>query len=109
MTVSKDERVFAALIFGLSFITTFIGPLIIWLLKKNESPYVDYYGKMYLNFTISYVIYSFIAGVSMVILIGFILLPIGGLAALIFTIIRLVKAYEGTYYKIPFIIEIFKL
>lgn len=109
MPVSKEERVFAALIFGLSFFTTIIGPLIIWLLKKDESAYVDYYGKMYLNFAISYIIYGILATISTVILIGFVIGPIVGLAGLVFTIIGIVKAYEGSYYKIPFVIEIFKL
>lgn len=109
MPVSREERIFAALIFGLSFFTTFIGPLIVWLLKKDESTYVDYYGKLYFNFTITYFIFGLVAGFSAIILIGFILIPIVGVAYLVFTIIGIVKAYEGTYYKIPFIIEIFKL
>lgn len=46
---SNDDRIFAMLIYVSSFFTTFIGPLIIWLVKK-DSPFVDYHGKAYFNF-----------------------------------------------------------
>lgn len=48
---TKDERVFAALIYVISFFTAFIGPLVIWLLKKDSSQFVDYHGREYLNFS----------------------------------------------------------
>lgn len=108
MDVSKDERIFAALIFGLSLVTSFIGPLILWLVKKDESSYVDYYGKLFFNFYISYFIYGLVAGLLVIILIGLLLVPVVGIAYFVFTIIAIIKAYEGSYYKIPFIIEIIK-
>ncbi len=104
--VSNDDRLFAALIYVISFFTAFIGPLIIWLIKKDSSEFVDYHGRQYLNFLISYAIYSIVASVAIVILIGFVLLPIVGIAAFVFTIIGAVKAYEGDYYRMPFIFRI---
>ena len=106
MMVSNDDRLFAALIYVISFFTAFIGPLIIWLIKKDSSEFVDYHGRQYLNFLISYAIYSIVASVAIVILIGFVLLPIVGIAAFVFTIIGAVKAYEGDYYRMPFIFRI---
>ena len=104
--VSNDDRLFAALIYVISFFTAFIGPIIIWLLKKDSSEFVDYHGRQYLNFLISYTIYGIIAGIAVVIFIGFVLLPIVGIAAFVFTIIGAVKAYEGEYYRMPFIFRI---
>nr|WP_227521991.1 DUF4870 domain-containing protein [Bacillus solitudinis] len=104
----KDERMFAMLIYLLSFFTAIIGPLIIWLLKKDESELVDFHGKEYINFFISYSVYSIISGILVIILIGFILLPIIGIAALVFTILAAIKAYEGEHYKIPFIFRVLK-
>ncbi|MGG3943644.1 DUF4870 domain-containing protein [Peribacillus psychrosaccharolyticus] len=103
---SNDERVMSMLIYVSSFFTAFIGPLIIWLLKKDSSKYVDYYGREYFNFLISYVIYGVVAGVSIFLLVGFILLPIVCIAQIVFTIIAAIKAYEGTEYRIPFILRI---
>ena len=104
--VSNDDRLFAALIYVISFFTAFIGPIIIWLLKKDSSEFVDYHGRQYLNFLISYTIYGIIAGIAVVIFIGFVLLPIVGIAAFVFTIIGAVKAYESEYYRMPFIFRI---
>ena len=52
-----------------------LGPLIVWLIKKNESPFVDDQGKESLNFQISFLIYYFIAGLLIFLLIGILLLP----------------------------------
>ena len=103
---TKDERLYAGLIFGISFLTSFVGPLIIWLLKK-DSPYVDHYGRLYMNYFITYTFFSIVSFLLIFILIGFLLLPIVALAALIFKIIALVRAYDGEIYEMPFIFRIF--
>lgn len=105
---NRDERLFAALIYVISFFTVFIGPLVIWLIKKDDSPYVDYHGREYFNFFISYTVYSLISTVLMLLLVGFVLIWIVGLLYFIFTIIAAIRAYEGTTYKIPFIFRIIR-
>lgn len=106
--LKDDEKLMAMLIYLSSFVTSFIGPLIIWLLKKDESEFVDYHGKEYINFVISYFIYSTVAGISMLLLIGFVLLPIVGITGFVFTILACVKAYGGEKYKIPLIFRFIK-
>lgn len=105
---TKDERLMAALIYVLSFFTVFIGPIIIWLWKKDESEFVDHHGKEYLNFLISYTIYGIVSSILVIVLIGLVLAPIVGLLALIFTILAAIKAYEGERYRIPTVIHFFK-
>ncbi|WP_064091304.1 DUF4870 domain-containing protein [Rossellomorea aquimaris] len=105
---TKDERMMAALIYILSLFTTFIGPLIIWLIKKDESEFVDFHGKEYLNFLISYAVYGIVSSILMIVLIGFVLAPIVGVLALIFTILGAIKAYEGESYRIPTVFRIIK-
>src|SRR5690625_5780846 len=99
VSTSNDERLLAMLIYVTSLFTTIIGPIIIWLIKRDESEFIDYHGKEYLNFVISYFIYGVVAGITVIILIGFILAPIVGIAAFIFTIIAAVKAYQGERYR----------
>lgn len=99
---TNDERVFAAAIYVVSFFTAIIGPLVIWLLKKDDSPFVDYHGREYFNFFISYGVYSIISVLLMIVLVGFITIWIVGVLAFIFTIIGAVRAYEGKEYRIPF-------
>ncbi|MFD2445679.1 DUF4870 domain-containing protein [Bacillus sp. CGMCC 1.16607] len=105
---NNDERLLAAAIYVSSFFTTIIGPLVIWLLKKDESALVNYHGKEYLNFIISYTVYSIISVVLMIVLIGFITIWVVGIAGFVFTIIGAIKAYEGQEYRIPLIFRIIK-
>ena len=76
-------------------------PLVIWLVKKDESPWVDFNGKESVNFQISVTIYEIIAGLSMLLLVGFVLLPAVIVFSLVVVIIASVKAYNGEPYKYP--------
>ncbi|HEY2420712.1 MAG TPA: DUF4870 domain-containing protein [Neobacillus sp.] len=106
--VKNDDKMFAALIYVLSLFFPVIAPLIIWLIKRDESSFVDFHGKEYFNFLISITIYSIASGILTIILIGFVLLGILGIGALVFTIIAAVKAYEGNEYRFPLIIRFIK-
>ena len=57
---SKDARMWGMLCHLLGLFTSFVGPLIIWLLKKAEDPFIDDQGKEALNFQITLAI-AFIA------------------------------------------------
>lgn len=105
---TNEERTLAAAIYVISFFTVFIGPLLIWLIKKDASSYIDYHGKEYMNFFISYSIYSLISVLLMIVLIGFLTIWVVGVAGFIFTIIGAIKAYEGNTYRIPFIFRLIR-
>ncbi|MBY0124526.1 DUF4870 domain-containing protein [Bacillus sp. S/N-304-OC-R1] len=105
---SQDERLLATAIYVTSFFTTIVGPLIIWLLKRNESSFIDEHGKEYFNFVISYGVYVLISGILTIVLIGFVTMWIAGILAFIFTIVAAVKAYEGKEYKIPLVFRIIR-
>ena len=49
----KDDRTFGMLAHLLGAFTSFVGPLVIWMIKKEESPFVDDQGKEALNFQIT--------------------------------------------------------
>lgn len=78
-----------------------IGPLVIWLLKKDEFALVDDQGKEALNFQISVTIYVIAAAILSILLIGIPLLIGLALFALVVTIIGAVKANEGEKYRYP--------
>jgi uncharacterized Tic20 family protein len=82
-----------------------LGPLIIWLIKKPESPAIDVAGRNVLNFQISWTIYGIIAGLSFFFCVGAFLFPAVVVAWLIFTIIGAVKASNGETYKFPLTIK----
>ncbi|MGG5253950.1 DUF4870 domain-containing protein [Neobacillus sp. SM06] len=104
---NNEERLLAAAMYAISFFAPILGPLVIWLLKREESSFIDYHGREYFNFMISYFIYTLISGFLTIILIGFIGLWLLGILAAVFTIIAAIKAYEGYMYQIPWIIRFF--
>ena len=79
----------------------FLGPLIVWLLKKQEHPFIDDQGKEALNFQITVAIVFVILTPTLCIAIGIVLLPLVAVAGLIFTIIGGVKAKDGVPYRYP--------
>lgn len=85
-----------------------IGPLIIWAVKKDTMPFVDDQGKEALNFNITVAIAAVVCGLLMFVLIGFVLLPLLGIAWLVFTIIAAIKANEGVAYRYPFTLRLIK-
>ena len=89
-----------------------IGPLVIWLIKKDEHPLIDENGKESINFQISATIYilvgSVVTFVLVFIIIGFFLIPVlilASLAVLVLTIIASIKAYKGEPFKYPLTIR----
>src|SRR5438094_6041729 len=53
-----------------------LAPLIVWLVKRGESPEIDAHGKESVNFQLTMLIYSVISGILCLVLIGFVLLGI---------------------------------
>ncbi len=83
-----------------------IGPLIVWLIKKDESPFVDDQGKESLNFQISFTIYCLVASILIFVVIGIILLIALGIAFLVLVIIASIKANEGEEFRYPLTIRL---
>lgn len=85
-----------------------IAPLIIWLMKKNESSFVDHHGKESLNFQISLLIYIIISVILAFVLIGFVLAIALWIFSLVIVIIAGVKANDGEWYRYPLTIRFIK-
>lgn len=83
-------------------------PLVIWLVKRSDSPEIDATGKEVLNFQISFTIYSLIAGALCFVLIGFLILPILVVVWLVCIVIAAVKTSNGKPYNYPFTIRFLK-
>jgi uncharacterized Tic20 family protein len=62
--VSNDVKNMGVLCHLLGLFTCFVGPLVIWLLKKDEMPFVDHHGKEALNFQITLAIVYVIGGIT---------------------------------------------
>ncbi|HEY5613467.1 MAG TPA: DUF4870 domain-containing protein [Lysobacter sp.] len=92
----------------------FIGPLIIWMVKKDSMPFVDDQGKEALNFniTVGIVFLALLLLSIMTLGIGLIIAIPGwiivGIAWLVFTIIAGIKANEGVAYRYPLTLRLIK-
>lgn len=95
-------------------IGVFIGPLIIWMVKKDTMPFVDDQGKEALNFNITVgIVFLALLLLSVLTLgIGLIIaIPawiIIGIAWLVFAIIGGIKANEGVAYRYPLTMRLIK-
>jgi hypothetical protein len=85
-----------------------LGPLLVWLFKKNDYLEVDMHGREAMNFQISWFIWGIIAALSIFILIGFLLVPLIAVANIVLTIVGAVKADRGELYRYPLTIRFFK-
>src|SRR3954470_7579718 len=82
-----------------------LGPLIVWLAKRGDSPEIDAHGKEALNFQISMLIYNVVAAVFCLVLIGFLFLAVLWVLNAIFVIIAAIQASEGKFYRYPMTIR----
>ena len=125
-TPSADERQWAmfahlsALLGGLvtagwaGSVGFFIGPLVIWQMKKDTMPFVNDQAKEALNFAITVSLACLVLLILTLVTLGvgallaFPLMAIIGIAALVLVIMAAIKANEGVAYRYPFALRLVK-
>ena len=83
-----------------------VGPLIVWLAKRHDSPEIDAHGKESMNFQISMLIWNVIAAILCLVLIGIPILILLHLLNIIFVIVASIQASEGKLYHYPLAIRL---
>ncbi len=83
---------------GVGFI---VGPLVVWLVKRDDHPFIDEQGKEALNFQITMFIAFFVSGILVFVGIGLILLLILGALEIVMPIVAGMKAKDGVHYRYP--------
>ena len=101
------------MILHLSMLLSFMGigiiaPVLIWQLKKNDLPGLDAHGKNAVNWLISAVIYAVVGVILIPVVIGFLILSLLGILAIVFPIIAGLKANSGEVWAYPGAIAFFK-
>jgi uncharacterized protein len=107
----SDDNMWALIAYLSPIIVSFLGPLIIYMIKKDESQYVRYHAAQSLNLIITSTIYSFGIFIFSILLaivtrgVGiFALFPlylIFGIATLVYLIMAAIAANRGELYRIP--------
>ena len=106
--ISKDAKNMAMLCHLLAIFTGFLGPLIIWLIKKDDTPFVDDQGKEALNFQLTVLIAILISSVLTVVCIGVFLMMGVWVVDIIFCILAAIKSSKGEAYRYPVNIRFIK-
>ena len=110
----KEERTWGMLCHLVVFVgyiipfASIIGPLVIWMIKRDEMPFVDDQGKESLNFQITIMLALIASGILMFVLIGVVLIFVVVIFQFIVVIIASIKAKEGVYYRYPLCIRLIK-
>lgn len=90
---------FAGLVPAVLVIGCVIGPLVVWLLKKNELPFVDEQGKEAVNFQITMLLILLALPLTCI---GIVLVPAVPIVDFIFVVIAAIKADDGYHYRYPY-------
>ena len=98
---AAEDRTMAMLSHLLGIFASFVGPLIIWLIKKDSNPFVDDQGKEALNFQITVLIAYLAATVLSFLLIGLLIGPAVFVLSVVFGVIAATKANSGVAYRYP--------
>ncbi len=107
-----DDQTWGMLSYVLSFVAAILAPLIIYLVKMNESRFVRYHAAQALNMGITAFIYS-VCGVIIGVVVAIashglallVLIPLFiayAIAHVVFLILAAIGAYRGTLYRVPF-------
>jgi len=102
---TQDEKTMALIAHIVTLVSNFIAPLIIYLVKKDESTFVREHAKESLNFQLTIFIVAVILIISIV---GILLLWIVAIYALALVVVATIKASEGKLYRYPFSIRFIK-
>ena len=83
----------------------FLGPLVVWLIKRDQHPFVDDQGRESLNFQLSMSLYYLVAGLLVLVLIGLLILPVLFVFSVVVTIMGAIRANGGERYRYPLCIR----
>ena len=90
---------------GIGFL---VGPLVVWLIKREDDPFIDEQGKEAVNFQLTMLIAALASALLVLVVIGIVLLVVVGLLMVILPIIAAIQANEGTHYRYPLSIRFIK-
>jgi len=85
-----------------------LGPLVVWLARRDESEFVAAHAKEALNFNISVLLGALACMLLMLVFIGFLLGTALFVAWLVMMLVAAIKASEGQTYRYPFSLRLVK-
>ncbi len=101
----SDQRTYALIMHLGSGFVGIVVPLVMWLIKKDQSPFIDDHGKNIMNWSISVIIYAIVSFILIFVIIGIFLLLGLVIAHIVFSILGAVAANRGDSYHYPLAIK----
>jgi hypothetical protein len=105
---TPDDRTLAMFCHLGGLLTGFILPLVLWLVRREQSPFMDFHGKEALNFQITILIYFLASLVLMFLIVGFFLMFGLAVFEIVVVILASVAAGQGRLYRYPLTIRFIK-
>ncbi|RZA05700.1 MAG: DUF4870 domain-containing protein [Moraxellaceae bacterium] len=101
MEPSQDSKNIAALMWLGSIFLGIIAPLVVYFVKTDDE-FLRTHSKEALNWAITLLVLSVIAWILVLVLVGFLILPILLLLNIVFSILGAIAASDGKIYNVPF-------
>ncbi|HQN65019.1 MAG TPA: DUF4870 domain-containing protein [Methylophilus sp.] len=105
-TPNNDDKNIATVTHLAGTVFFFIPALVVWILKKDENPYLASQSREALNFQITVLIAMFVAKALIWLLVGLALVPLVWLANILFCIIAGISTSKGKQYRYPFCLRL---
>ena len=102
----SDQRMWAMLAHLSGILFSVVGPLVIWLVQKDKGLFVTEQAKEALNFQITLLIGYLAAGVLTFLIVGFFLLFVLPVLAVVFGVLAAVASNKGENYRYPFTLRL---
>ena len=102
---NADDKMWAMFAHLSYFVMGIIGPLVIWVVKKDKAPYVEDQAKEALNFQIAVTVAAMISVMTIVLIPIAMVIMLGGM---IYSVLAAVEANNGNYYRYPFTLRLIK-
>lgn len=107
--VPSDSRGWATAAHVLPLLGVYVlGALFIWLIKRDEDPFVEFNSREALNFQLSMLIYGVVSALLVIVFIGIVLLLAVGIISFVMAIIAGIKAASGELYRYPLTMRMVK-
>jgi len=82
-----------------------LAPLIVWLIKRDEHPFIDAQGKDAVNFQLTMFLALLVGAILALVLIGFVVMLVAGVLMTVLPIVAAVKSNRGESYSYPLTIR----
>jgi uncharacterized Tic20 family protein len=97
----SDPKQMAMLAQLLGIFSGFVGPLIVYLTIGKNDPFVRYHAREALNFQLTVMVATIVSAFLMLILIGFVLIFVVSIGALVYAVMATMAASRGEWYRYP--------